>query len=74
KGRSVNILAEAILVDDTKKLLSEKHAAKFRYLSSDKSVAKVSSDGKITAVGKGTCYIYVYAKNGYAKKIIVTVK
>ena len=28
----------------------------------------------IKAVGKGTCTIYVYARNGYAKKVKVTVK
>ncbi|MCR5685520.1 MAG: hypothetical protein K6G81_08915 [Lachnospiraceae bacterium] len=43
-------------------------------LSSNKKVTTVSKDGTITAVGKGTCYIYVYTKNGYAKKVKVTVK
>lgn len=45
-----------------------------RYESSDTKVARVNADGKITAAGKGTCYIYVYAQNGMYKKIKVTVK
>ena len=42
--------------------------------SSNKKVASVDKNGKITAKAKGTCYIYVYARNGYAKKVTVTVK
>ena len=68
------IKATVILVDSTKKQLSDAHAAQFRYASSDKTVATVDKNGKITAKAKGTCYIYVYAKNGYAKKVKVTVK
>ena len=42
--------------------------------SSNKKVATVTKRGKIKAVGKGTCFIYVYAQNGVYKKIKVTVK
>ena len=51
-----------------------RHEAKFRYASSNKKVAKVSRKGKIIAVGKGECIVYVYAVNGSAKKIKVTVE
>ena len=34
----------------------------------------VSKNGKITAKGKGSCSIYVYATNGCAQKIKVVVK
>ena len=37
---------------------------KTAYESSDPTVAKVTSKGKIKAVGKGTCTIYIYAQNG----------
>ena len=50
------------------------HATEFRYASTDKKVATVSSKGKIKAVRKGSCTIYVYARNGYAKKVKVKVK
>ena len=63
-----------VLVDAKKKQLSDSHAKQFRYASSNTKVATVNANGKITAKKKGTCYIYVYAKNGYAKKIKVTVK
>ena len=62
----------AVLKDSSKKMLL--HTAEFRYATSNSSVATVGKDGTITAKGKGTCYIYVYAQNGYAKKIKVTVK
>ena len=47
---------------------------KLCYGSTNAKVAKVSSSGKITAVGKGTCYIYVYAQNGKYTKVKITVK
>ena len=37
---------------------------KTAYESSDPTVAKVTAKGKIKAVGKGTCTIYIYAQNG----------
>lgn len=62
------------LEEKGKKQISTSHTAHFRYVSSDKSVATVSKNGKIKAVGKGTCDVYVYGKNGCGKKIKVTVK
>jgi len=72
KGKTAKIRAKLILEKKNKKPL--KHCAKFRYASSNKKVAKVSKKGKITAVGKGKCTVYVYAVSGNAKKIKVTVK
>lgn len=74
KGNTAQIKAATVLVDKKKKPLDNKHAAELRYRSSDKNIATVSSKGKIKAKRKGTCYVYVYARNGYAKKIKVTVK
>ncbi len=37
------------------------------------SGAKVKA-GKITAVAKGSCYVYVYAQNGRMARVKVTVK
>ncbi len=68
------IKAKTNLVTKSKKKLTDAHAKEFRYASSDKKVATVSKSGVIKAVGSGTCTIYVYARNGYAKKIKVTVK
>lgn len=45
-----------------------------KFESSNKKVAKVESSGRITAVGKGTCKIWVYAQNGVYRTITVTVK
>ena len=63
-----------MLVDKKKREVPDAHAKRFRYVSSNKAVATVSQKGKIKAVGKGACSIYVYASNGYAKKVKVTVK
>ena len=73
-NKTATIKAKIVLVDKKKKQLSDSHAPEFRYASSNTKVATVDKNGKITAVKKGTCYIYVYAKNGYAKKIKVVVK
>ena len=56
----------------TKKLTN--CVAKVRYYTTNSAVAKVNKKGKITAVSKGSCYIYVIAANGLAKKIKVTVR
>ena len=72
-GKTSKIKARVTLVDPKKKSLSDHHAPKFRYASTDKNVATVTNKGKIKAVREGSCYIWVYAKNGYAKKIKVTV-
>lgn len=74
KGKTVTIKASTVLVSKGKKQLTNAHAKQFRYASTNKKVATVSAKGKIKAVGKGSCIIYVYARNGYAKKIKVTVK
>ena len=50
------------------------HIAKFRYESSNPSIAAVNKSGKIKGKKKGKCDIYIYAQNGLYKKIKVTVK
>ncbi|MDE6760664.1 MAG: Ig-like domain-containing protein, partial [Lachnospiraceae bacterium] len=74
KGETVKIQASTVLVNKSKKQLTDAHAKEFRYATSDKKVATVSKQGKIKAAGKGTCTIYVYARNGYAKQITVKVQ
>ena len=49
------------------------HDHKLRYYSSDKKVAKVTSTGRIKAVGAGSCVIYVLTSNGIWKAATVTV-
>ena len=73
-GKTARIKGELVRVDKNKKLLSTKHGPRFLYASSNKAVATVTKKGKIRAKGKGECVIYVYAINGNAAKIKVTVK
>ncbi|MBQ1598171.1 MAG: Ig-like domain-containing protein [Lachnospiraceae bacterium] len=74
KGKTSKIKARVILANAKRKSLSDAHAPMFRYASSDKKIATVDKKGKITAKKQGSCLIWVYAKNGYAKKVKVTVK
>lgn len=74
KGKTAKIQTKTVLVSKGKRELPNNHAEKFRYASSNKKIATVSANGKIKAIKKGSCIIYVYARNGYAKKIKVTVK
>ena len=73
-GAAARIRANTVPEIQGKKLLGENHAARYRYASDNKAVATVDENGKITAVGKGTCHIYVYAQNGTSQKVSVTVK
>lgn len=52
----------------------QRHVSRIRYLSSNSSIASVSSSGKITGKKKGTCYIYIIQQDGYYKKVKVTIK
>ena len=74
KGKSATIKPRTELVRKGKRQLTDKHAKQFRYATTNKKVATVSAGGKIKAVGKGSCTIYVYARNGYAKKVKVKVR
>lgn len=71
-GKTAKI--KASIVRKNKKLPVIAHTEKIRYATSNAKVATVSKEGKITAKKKGTCYVYVYAINGCAKKVKVTVK
>ncbi|MBR1762204.1 MAG: Ig-like domain-containing protein, partial [Eubacterium sp.] len=62
-----------LVLKNSKKKAVE-HVAKFRYQSTNTAVATVDANGKITAVGKGTCTIYIFANNGKLKSVKVTVK
>lgn len=68
------IAAKTVLVSKKKKQLSDSHAKEFRYASSDESIATVSDSGLIKGRKPGKVTIWVYARNGYGKKISVTVK
>ena len=73
-GKTFKVKAKVKLVDKTKKHISKRHAAKFRYRASDKSIATVTKSGMIKGINKGTCTVYIYAINGNMKKVKVTVK
>ncbi len=71
-GKTSSISATVTNTDKKKELPG--YVAELRYRSTNTAVATVDANGKITAVGKGTCTIYVVAENGVNKKVSVTVK
>ena len=72
-GETSKISAKTVLVSSRKKA-AKAPVKEFRYGTTDPKVATVDVSGNITAVGAGTCYIWVYARNGNAQKVKVTVK
>ncbi|WP_026525434.1 Ig-like domain-containing protein [Butyrivibrio sp. MB2005] len=73
KGQSSKISASVKMEAGKKKALGDDHTAKLRYQSTNKNIATVDSKGNVTAVGSGECKIYVFARNGLAKAVTVTV-
>lgn len=71
KGKTARIKAGIVKQDKKKKLLPKSRLA---YQTTNKKVATVNKSGKIKAVKKGTCYIYVTASNGVKAKVKVRVK
>ncbi len=73
-GKTFQVKGKVNRVINSKKLMSAGHAPTLRYTTSNTKIATVNSNGKITAKGKGTCFIYLYAHNGVSKQVKVTVK
>lgn len=71
KGKTFSLKPKAVNADKKKTVNNHR---KIQYESANKKIATVSSAGKIKAVKKGSCAIYVFAQNGIYKKITVTVK
>lgn len=63
----------SLYLKETQKLKVYGGPGKITWSSSNKKVAKVDKNGKITALKKGTCYIYA-KRNGVKLKCKVTVK
>ena len=72
-GKSLRVSAKILKENKALRLLSKKHGARVRYWSTNKAVATVSKNGKVTTTGKGTCYIYMTALNGTKTRVKLTV-
>ena len=68
-GKTAQITAKEV-----KKDKPIKHHRNLCYETSNSKVATVTPDGMLTATGKGTCTVWVYAQNGVYRAITVTVK
>lgn len=71
RGRTAVIKAVEIPAEKGKAI---RHHRALCYESSNRKVAIVTKRGRIKAIRKGTCKIWVYAQNGVYKTITVTVK
>ena len=74
KGKSVKLKVSLKKADRKKKNLPAAYGRKVTFSSSDTGVASVSKSGVIKAKKTGTCVIFIYTRNGLAKKITVKVK
>lgn len=72
QGKTTKIKGTVTGVVSGKKLME--HEVTLRFATSNKKVATVDANGKITAVGKGWCRIYVVAENGLWQIVEVTVR
>ena len=73
-GKSAKVKASVKMESGKKIALDDAHCAKLRYKTTNKKIATVDKNGNVTGVAAGTCEVYVYSKNGLAKKCTVTVK
>ena len=73
KGKTSAVKA-TVTTTKGKTLFFKGHCNKLRYSTADATVATVDQNGTITAVGAGTCKIFVIAPNGLNKAVTVTVK
>ena len=72
KGGTAKIKATQKKAEKGRKLC--RHAKLLRYTSDDPSVATVTGSGTITAVGPGSCRVYVQTVNGIWQTVTVNVK
>ena len=72
EGRTAKVKVKVTNVSKKMTLISVLHAPKLRYYSNNKDIATVDKRGKIKAVSKGSCKIYILAPNGV--RTVVKVK
>jgi uncharacterized repeat protein (TIGR02543 family) len=73
-GKTSTVKAVQTKLKKNRRFLRTSHAQLFRYASTDKSVATVDKNGKVTAKNAGTCTIYIYAQNGLETATTIVVK
>lgn len=74
KGERFRMSVQTIRQNTKKSLLSEAHASRMRYWTTNENVASVSATGYVKGKKKGTCYVYAAAQNGVSVRIKVKVK
>lgn len=71
-GATQKVTAKYTMAKKGKNVLYKHHCAKYRYITSNSSVATFSN-GTIKAVGAGSCFVYVVAPNGAYSRTTVNV-
>jgi hypothetical protein len=72
-GKSLKLKTKVVKANKNEKALGKEHASPIRYFSTNDTIATVSDKGRIKAVKKGSCYVYVFGMNGVKQKVKVTV-
>ena len=73
KGEVIKLSVIRTLNEENETDIATGKIKALRYVSTDKNVAKVSKNGKITAVGKGKCFIYAVSENGIRDRVEIKV-
>ncbi len=71
QNKTVQVEATVVFPNGKKQ---KKQGLDIRYISSNNTIATVSSSGKVKGKKKGTCYVYAIAPNGVYKKVKITVE
>ena len=74
KKKKKATLRAKVMLNRKGRQISDEHTTEFRYATSDNTVATINRNGVITRKGGGECFVFVYARSGFARMIRVTVK
>ena len=73
KDKTVKINGAALKGCKKGKKILGSNKTKFRYVSSDTTIATVTSKGTVKGIRKGSCKVYVIAPNGVRKAVSISV-
>lgn len=74
KGEKEKLGAGLVLIDKDKRSINGAKLKKLRFYTDNPTVALVSDNGTVIAVGKGKCNIYAVAANGLCAVVVAEVK
>ena len=73
KGEVIKLSVIRTLNEENETDIATGKIKALRYVSTDKSVARVSKNGTVTAIGEGKCFIYAVSENGIRDRVEIKV-